>query len=138
MKLLRKSLAAIGMIIAAAAILAIPAQADEPPPVRREFRGAWIATVANIDWPSKPGLTVDEQKAELIKLLETASRMADDADLKAFAGRLLPTLRKNLAHFEVGLEDENAIGGPPGPRNAAPGGRLLMTSKSASSLASAG
>lgn len=43
-----------------------------PPPVRREFRGAWIATVANIDWPSKPGLSVDEQKAELIKLLDLA------------------------------------------------------------------
>ncbi len=25
----------------------------------REFRAAWIATVANIDWPSRPGLTPD-------------------------------------------------------------------------------
>ena len=34
------------------------------PPAPREFRAAWIATVANIDWPSEPGLPVDEQKAE--------------------------------------------------------------------------
>lgn len=37
---------------------------------KREFRGVWIATVANIDWPSKPGLTTDLQKAELIRILD--------------------------------------------------------------------
>lgn len=36
----------------------------------REFRAAWIATVANINWPSKPGLSADEQKAEAISLLD--------------------------------------------------------------------
>jgi uncharacterized lipoprotein YddW (UPF0748 family) len=46
--------------------------ADEPPTAAREFRGAWIATVANIDWPSKPGLPVDEQKRELLSLLDLA------------------------------------------------------------------
>ena len=43
-----------------------------PPKVLREFRGAWIVTLANIDWPSKPGLTVAEQQAELITLLNYA------------------------------------------------------------------
>ncbi len=33
-----------------------------PPPAPREFRAVWVATVANIDWPSKPGLSADEQK----------------------------------------------------------------------------
>ncbi|SHG97057.1 glycoside hydrolase family 10 protein [Pedobacter caeni] len=37
---------------------------------KREFRGVWVATVANIDWPSKPGLSPDQQKQELIGLLE--------------------------------------------------------------------
>jgi uncharacterized lipoprotein YddW (UPF0748 family) len=37
---------------------------------KREFRGVWVATVANIDWPSKPGLNIDQQKAELIGILE--------------------------------------------------------------------
>jgi len=46
-----------------------------PPELPREFRGAWIATVANIDWPSKPGLTVDQQKAELISLLDRAAQL---------------------------------------------------------------
>ncbi|TWT87259.1 hypothetical protein Mal64_27970 [Pseudobythopirellula maris] len=42
-----------------------------PPSVQREMRGAWIATVANIDWPSKPGLSVADQQAELAALLDT-------------------------------------------------------------------
>ena len=46
-----------------------------PPKVEREFRGAWIATVANIDWPSKPGLTTAAQKAELLTLLDRAAQL---------------------------------------------------------------
>jgi len=46
-----------------------------PPAPPREFRGAWIATVANEDWPSAPGLSVAQQKAELISLLDTAVRL---------------------------------------------------------------
>ncbi|KIO74655.1 glycoside hydrolase [Pedobacter lusitanus] len=41
---------------------------------KREFRGVWVATVTNIDWPSKPGLSVDEQKQELIGLLDQHKR----------------------------------------------------------------
>ena len=48
---------------------------DVPPPVSREFRGVWVATVDNIDWPSKPGLPVDKQKAELIAILDKAARL---------------------------------------------------------------
>ncbi len=36
---------------------------------QREFRGVWVATVANIDWPSKSNLSVDQQKFELIAIL---------------------------------------------------------------------
>ncbi len=39
------------------------------PEVEREFRAAWIASVANINWPSKPGLSVEEQKQEAIEML---------------------------------------------------------------------
>jgi uncharacterized lipoprotein YddW (UPF0748 family) len=41
-----------------------------PPP--REWRAAWVATVANIDWPSKPGLTAAAQQAEIRALCDTA------------------------------------------------------------------
>ena len=33
---------------------------------KREFRAVWVATVANIDWPSKPGLSTEEQQKEII------------------------------------------------------------------------
>ncbi|HEY6504660.1 MAG TPA: family 10 glycosylhydrolase, partial [Chitinophagaceae bacterium] len=42
----------------------------KPPQAAREFRAAWIATVANINWPSKPGLSTEEQKQEAIVLLD--------------------------------------------------------------------
>jgi uncharacterized lipoprotein YddW (UPF0748 family) len=43
-----------------------------PPTPERELRGAWIATVANIDWPSTNTLTSSQQKAELINILDRA------------------------------------------------------------------
>lgn len=43
-----------------------------PPAPMREFRAAWVATVGNIDWPSKPGLPVEQQKAELRLILDKA------------------------------------------------------------------
>jgi uncharacterized lipoprotein YddW (UPF0748 family) len=40
----------------------------------RQFRGMWLATVVNRDWPSRPGLAADRQQAELIGFLDTAVR----------------------------------------------------------------
>jgi uncharacterized lipoprotein YddW (UPF0748 family) len=54
--------------------VALPGE-TEPPPVPREFRGVWVATVSNIDWPSRPGLPVSEQKAELLAILDRAVRL---------------------------------------------------------------
>ncbi len=41
---------------------------------KQEFRAVWIATVDNIDWPSKKGLPVDSQKAEFIRILDLHKR----------------------------------------------------------------
>ncbi|HXI00175.1 MAG TPA: family 10 glycosylhydrolase [Sphingobacteriaceae bacterium] len=41
-----------------------------PPKAETEFRAAWVATVANINWPSKPGLSTEEQQREAITLLD--------------------------------------------------------------------
>lgn len=43
---------------------------QKPPQVMKEFRAAWIASVANINWPSKPGLSTAEQQKEAIVLLD--------------------------------------------------------------------
>jgi len=46
-----------------------------PPAVPRELRGTWIASVKNIDWPSRPGLSTTAQKAELLDLLNLCQQL---------------------------------------------------------------
>lgn len=40
------------------------------PPVEREFRAAWVACVYNIDWPTRAGLGIATQQAELRAILD--------------------------------------------------------------------
>lgn len=46
---------------------------------KREFRAAWIATVSNIDWPSKPGLTSLQQQKEFTDRLDQLQRLGCNA-----------------------------------------------------------
>ncbi len=55
------------------------APADTDVPLKREFRGVWVASVENIDWPSSPNLSVEDQKAELINLLNAHKRTGINA-----------------------------------------------------------
>lgn len=41
---------------------------------KAEMRAVWVATVDNIDWPSKPVVSSDVQKEEFIRLLEMHKR----------------------------------------------------------------
>ena len=41
----------------------------------REMRGAWVATVSNIDWPSTNTLSTAEQKSELLAILDRAAEL---------------------------------------------------------------
>ncbi|HVF38914.1 MAG TPA: family 10 glycosylhydrolase, partial [Gemmatimonadaceae bacterium] len=43
------------------------------PALVREMRGLWIATVANIDWPSRSALSAEQQRAELVDILTRAA-----------------------------------------------------------------
>ncbi len=51
-------------------MLAVGTRAEYPPTAPREFRAAWVATVENIDWPSKRGLSTAEQQAEIEHMLD--------------------------------------------------------------------
>lgn len=48
---------------------------------KREFRGVWVATVANIDWPTRAGLPADRQKEELLKIFDEHQRSGMNAIL---------------------------------------------------------
>ena len=50
-----------------------PGNGDPAPDIPREMRGVWIATVANIDWPSSKTLSAAQQQAELTDLLDRAA-----------------------------------------------------------------
>ena len=54
-----------------------PADGGPPstPPLPREVRGAWVATVDNIDWPSRRDLPTADQQAEAFALLDAAARL---------------------------------------------------------------
>ncbi|MGN9842829.1 glycoside hydrolase family 10 protein [Nonomuraea sp. H19] len=56
---------------AAAPVAACKTDARYP---KRQLRGVWIATVKNIDWPSRTGLTAARQKAEYVKILDAAAK----------------------------------------------------------------
>src|ERR1022692_3942920 len=68
------ALVAIGTPLASPAATYEPSGIVPPAPVR-EFRAAWVATVANIDWPSRKTLSTQEQKAELLAILDRAAQL---------------------------------------------------------------
>jgi uncharacterized lipoprotein YddW (UPF0748 family) len=92
---------AVGALLATTAAVAAPAPAatsataattapactPDPRLPKRQLRAEWIASVVNIDWPSKPGLTAAQQKAELVDWLDEA---ADDG-LNAVVLQIRPT-----------------------------------------------
>ena len=48
-------------------------------PPKREFRAVWVATVNNIDWPSKPGISSAKQKKEAIEILNMHAKSGMNA-----------------------------------------------------------
>ncbi|GII80808.1 glycosyl hydrolase [Sphaerisporangium rufum] len=43
-------------------------------PAKRQLRGVWLATVHNVDWPSRTGLSPARQQAEYVRILDEAAR----------------------------------------------------------------
>jgi uncharacterized lipoprotein YddW (UPF0748 family) len=52
---------------------------ESPPALTREFRGAWIAVVHNIDWPSKSGMSASAQQAEMRSRLDKLAALRINA-----------------------------------------------------------
>ena len=50
-----------------------------PPAVQREFRGVWVATARNTDWPSKPVLPTAQQQDELLAIMDRAAKVGLNA-----------------------------------------------------------
>lgn len=77
MRTLPRHLASL-LILAVAGCTSKPGPASvssDPPAPPREFRAAWVAAVANIDWPSRPGLSTDDQLKEMSAILARAQEL---------------------------------------------------------------
>ncbi len=78
-----------------------------------EFRAVWVASVVNIDWPSKSGLPVVEQKAEFIRLLDMHQRNGMNAiimQIRPAADAFYPSAYEPWSEYLTGTQ-----GVPPVP-----------------------
>ena len=74
---------------------------------KREFRGVWVATVTNIDWPSKQGLSIDQQKQELIGILEQHKKTGMNAimlQIRPTADAFYAKSREPWSHWLMGTQ----------------------------------
>ena len=78
-----------------------------------EFRGVWVATVDNIDWPAKGNFNSDSQKAEFIRLLDMHQRNGINAmivQIRPAADALYPSQYEPWSEWLTGKQ-----GKPPVP-----------------------
>lgn len=95
----------VKMVAIAAAAVALFSQEGELPPIPREFRAAWVATVDNIDWPSKNNLTTEQQQAELRTLITKAKAMKLNAlvlQVRPSADAMYPSKLEPWSEFLTG------------------------------------
>ena len=111
----RRCLAVLLTLLASACGDAPTAPAPEPEPlevpaIAREFRGMWVATVANIDWPSRSGLTVAQQQTELLALLEVAREARLNAvvlQVRAAGDALFPSTLEPWSRSFTGTQGQD-------------------------------
>jgi uncharacterized lipoprotein YddW (UPF0748 family) len=78
-----------------------------------EFRAVWVATVDNIDWPSKGNFNSDSQRVEFIKLLDMHQRNGMNAvvvQVRPSADAFYPSQYEPWSEWLTGTQ-----GSPPSP-----------------------
>src|ERR1700722_1636234 len=78
-----------------------------------EFRAAWIATVDNIDWPSRGNFNTDSQKREFIRILDMHQRNGMNAvvvQIRPAADAFYPSAYEPFSEWLTGIQ-----GQPPSP-----------------------
>jgi uncharacterized lipoprotein YddW (UPF0748 family) len=91
---------------------AVAGAGDWPSPPR-EFRAVWVATVANIDWPSRKGLPTEQQQRELLAILDKAVELKLNAiifQVRPMADALYASKLEPWSEFLTGQ-----LGKPPDP-----------------------
>ena len=80
---------------------------------RPEFRGVWVATVDNIDWPKRGDFNTDSQKASFIRLLDMHQRNGINAlvvQIRPCTDAFFPSQYEPWSQWLTGVQ-----GKPPSP-----------------------
>ncbi|GGP10353.1 family 10 glycosylhydrolase [Nonomuraea glycinis] len=98
-------------LAAAASAVPLPAFAatDHVPPLR-QMRGMWIASVVNINWPSKQGLSADQQKAEYLAWLDLAVERKLNSvfvQIRPTADAFWPSPFEPWSHWLTGVQGQD-------------------------------
>jgi uncharacterized lipoprotein YddW (UPF0748 family) len=78
-----------------------------PPAAPREFRAAWVSTVANIDWPSRSNLNMAKQQAEALAILDRARALNLNAivlQVRPSADAIYPSELEPWSEFLTGQQ----------------------------------
>ena len=90
------------------------ADLNNPPPAPREFRAAWVSTVANIDWPSRSNLSSEKQQAEALAILDRAKALNLNAivlQVRPSADAIYPSALEPWSEFLTGVQGRAPAGG---------------------------
>lgn len=86
-------------------------QAEVPTTYQKhELRASWVASVLNIDWPSKPGLPIEKQKQEFIKLLDDVKNVGMNAvvmQIKPTADAFYPSQYGPWSEYLTGVQGKD-------------------------------
>jgi uncharacterized lipoprotein YddW (UPF0748 family) len=98
---------AVFFVLLATIFLSLTSLAQQPP--KREMRAAWIATVANIDWPTKKGLSAQEQQQEYVELLDHLQAVGMNAiimQIRPVADALYPSSYEPWSEYLSGTQGQ--------------------------------
>ena len=89
--------------------LKVSTELSQMPTIPREFRGVWVATMANIDWPSKPGLPSAQQQTEAIAILDRVQRTRMNAvvlQVRPATDAIYPSEHEPWSEFLTGTQGQ--------------------------------
>jgi uncharacterized lipoprotein YddW (UPF0748 family) len=90
---------------------AVPGQQPAPAPCDEgETRAAWIATVDNIDWPSRPGLPAADQQQEFRALLDDLRQRGLNTvivQVRPTADAMWPSPYEPWSHWLTGVQGKD-------------------------------
>jgi uncharacterized lipoprotein YddW (UPF0748 family) len=103
---------ALSLAAATPAAVAEPVTQCSPDPAapKQQLRAEWIASVTNIDWPSRRGLTADEQKAELVRWYDEAVALGLNAvvvQVRPTADAFWPSPFEPWSHWLTGTQGQD-------------------------------